>query len=176
VTTSNNDIVSVWIDYDHNGTFDASEWTLVTSSSNSTVATASIYIPTTALLGSTRLRVRTRSAGTANFSTDACTNFSSGCTEDYVIIIDKLSDNQAISLANMRIYPIPAKDVINIEIPGFESGTLAIFDLVGRKVMMDKITGDLITENVSGLKRGIYFVTVTATDGSSIKKQVIIGQ
>ena len=81
-------IVSVWIDYNHNGIFEASEWTQFgTSVPSGQTTTVGITIPQTALSGNTVMRIRTRGTGNTNWSTDACTYFGSGETEDYMINI-----------------------------------------------------------------------------------------
>ncbi|XZF13004.1 GEVED domain-containing protein [Chitinophagaceae bacterium MMS25-I14] len=78
-------IASVWIDYDQNGTFDASEWQQITT--NATSASISLNIPATALTGTTTMRIRSRAASNLNGATDACTSFGSGETEDYIITL-----------------------------------------------------------------------------------------
>ena len=77
--------VGVWIDYDHSGTFDASEFTAL-GSANGAVINGSIVVPSTALLGDTRMRVRLRYS-TANTGTDACTAYTYGETEDYRVTL-----------------------------------------------------------------------------------------
>ncbi len=94
--------VSVWIDYDHSGSFDASEYTFLGSlsgSGNYTV-TNSINIPATALTGTTRMRIRNFN-GTALSDFQACASPTSlpgkssmllpgasyGETEDYLVDI-----------------------------------------------------------------------------------------
>ena len=87
-TTSVSSIISVWIDYNQNGIFESTEWKQIsTASTNNVAASNTINIPTSALTGSTRMRVRIRNTGAANASTDACTLFGSGETEDYIIQI-----------------------------------------------------------------------------------------
>jgi hypothetical protein len=82
----------IWIDYDHSGTFDASEYTLLgTSSLQATDVTFSgvtLAVPATALAGPTRARVRWRNS--AFTSADACTGGATGWygeTEDYLVSI-----------------------------------------------------------------------------------------
>lgn len=88
VTTVSSDIISVWIDYDQNGVFDASEWTQVATASTANVpATVALTIPGTATLGTTLMRVKSRFATNPNAATDACTQFGSGECEDYLITI-----------------------------------------------------------------------------------------
>lgn len=81
-------IVSVWIDYDHSGSYEPTEWTQVgVNIAGNTTGTVGISIPMTALTGNTGMRVRSRGAFNINGPTDACTNMGSGETEDYVINI-----------------------------------------------------------------------------------------
>jgi hypothetical protein len=81
-------IVSVWIDYDHSGSYEPTEWTQVgTNIAGNTIGSVNITIPMTAQNGNTGMRVRSRGAGNQNGPNDACLNMGSGETEDYVINI-----------------------------------------------------------------------------------------
>ncbi|MBF9144175.1 GEVED domain-containing protein [Hymenobacter properus] len=86
----------LWIDYDHSGTFDASEYMVVgTNSTNTSGSTATVTptlnIPSTALTGTTRMRVRTQyylvSTSYPLDGTSACISTTYGETEDYTITI-----------------------------------------------------------------------------------------
>lgn len=91
VTTSNNYIISAWIDFDHNLVFDDYEWTqIAVNSTPYEPSSASIHIPETALSGNTFMRIRTRGTGLTNGAIDACTNFGAGIgiTEDYIINLE----------------------------------------------------------------------------------------
>lgn len=88
--------IGAWIDYNHNGAFDSTEFTLVAASSPSnTVAnpsalfsTKSIIIPATALTGLTKMRIRTRAASATPFTgAMAQSSLPDGETEDYFITI-----------------------------------------------------------------------------------------
>lgn len=81
-------IASVWIDYNQNLVFDASEWQQIgTAIPSGQVTTVSVTIPITATPGNTKMRIRTRGNGNINGAIDACTVFGSGETEDYNITI-----------------------------------------------------------------------------------------
>ncbi|MBI3232524.1 MAG: T9SS type A sorting domain-containing protein [Bacteroidetes bacterium] len=88
---------SIWIDYNHNGTFDNTEYTQMTKTNANIAAndtaSATISVPCTAKSGWTKMRVRSRGVGGANGATDACTTFGSGETEDYFVFLT----NQTIS-------------------------------------------------------------------------------
>ncbi|MBI5219969.1 MAG: T9SS type A sorting domain-containing protein [Bacteroidia bacterium] len=88
VTTTSADIISMWIDYNQNGTFATTEWTQVATVSTINVASVvNFTVPANALTGQTKMRIRSRLQGNINGAGDACTNFGSGITEDYIITI-----------------------------------------------------------------------------------------
>lgn len=88
VTTTANNIESVWIDFNQNGIYDPSEHTQICLTSVANVATIAVFnVPVGATLGQTGMRVRTRGTGNPNGPTDPCTNFGSGETEDYFVTI-----------------------------------------------------------------------------------------
>ena len=64
VATALGSIVSVWIDYDHSSSFDASEWTQVYTTGVS--GNVNISIPATAALGATAMRIRSHEIGRAH--------------------------------------------------------------------------------------------------------------
>ncbi|MFT3909312.1 MAG: GEVED domain-containing protein [Ferruginibacter sp.] len=79
--------VGVWIDYDHNNTFDASEFTLVSGPPTTSIfVTGNIDVPASATLGLTKMRVRCVHLSPIS-GTDACTNFLYSETEDYNVNI-----------------------------------------------------------------------------------------
>ena len=78
--------VSVWIDYNQNGTFETTEFTSIGSSSTGGPITSTITIPGSAMAGTTKMRVRGKYF-TALTSADACLGYSFGETEDYTITI-----------------------------------------------------------------------------------------
>jgi len=75
---------AVWIDWDHSGSFEPSEYQVIPFASGATSAFVTFTPPATSLLGYTLMRVRVRSV---TFTTNACENYGSGETEDYVIKI-----------------------------------------------------------------------------------------
>ena len=89
VTTDGDDEnLSVWIDYNRNGTFDATELVLqrLTVTVEPQTTTGNVTIPLTAFNGPTRMRVRCV-YGTTFSAVNPCTSTTFGETEDYVINI-----------------------------------------------------------------------------------------
>lgn len=88
VQTTDDNSISLWIDYNQNGQFEASEWTQVSAANTGgSTATVSVIIPINAVTGQTGMRVRSRLTGSTNNATSACAAFGSGETEDYTITI-----------------------------------------------------------------------------------------
>ncbi|MBU6122218.1 Ig-like domain-containing protein [Hymenobacter siberiensis] len=87
-TNISGESISAWADWNQDGMFSSSEYTQLSANATAySAATATVYVPSGAVRGSTRLRVRTRAAGNPNSSTDACTTFGSGETRDYTISV-----------------------------------------------------------------------------------------
>jgi PKD repeat protein len=93
--------VSAWIDYNRNGIFETSERVMAVNATN-TVATASILVPATALLGSTRMRVMAFGGSTIAPTNPCVMNQFNMEVEDYTIniqtnlqppLVDLIADN-----------------------------------------------------------------------------------
>ena len=89
VTTNiSGESISAWADWNQDGVFSSSEYTQLSASSTAnSAAAASVYVPSGAVRGNTRLRVRTRIAGNPNGPNDACLVFGSGETRDYTLSV-----------------------------------------------------------------------------------------
>ena len=88
VTLTGSSIVSVWVDYNRNFVYEASEWTQVaTASPIGTPASVTLLVPTTAVQGTTGMRIRSRGASNPNTAANACTLFGSGETKDFTLTI-----------------------------------------------------------------------------------------
>ncbi|MDY0344424.1 MAG: GEVED domain-containing protein, partial [Lentimicrobium sp.] len=84
-TYSVNNYISVWIDYNQNGIFDANEKLgVVYPGASPETATITFTVPPGALLGTTRMRVREVYNG---FDIDPCSTYDYGETEDYHVNI-----------------------------------------------------------------------------------------
>ncbi|MES2567028.1 MAG: GEVED domain-containing protein [Bacteroidota bacterium] len=105
-----NENVSAWIDYNHNGVFDNSEYSYFAPNSGNDTIQTTISIPANALTGNVRMRVRNLAYGIL-YSGDACISptgggdkqtgaaQSYGETEDYLITIMP-PDCSALSIPN----------------------------------------------------------------------------
>ena len=86
VTNGGTEYAAAWIDWNQNGVFEPSEFTLMGSGPGGTF-TQNIVVPGTAVPGATRMRVRVEYF-TALAGTDACIGYTYGETEDYAINVN----------------------------------------------------------------------------------------
>lgn len=82
-------------------------------------------------------------------------------------------------MTNVRIYPNPAQDVLNVEVNASQASdiNITIFNITGQKVMEESTsisTGiNVPSLNISGLTSGIYFATVKANGFENTMKFVV---
>jgi len=169
----------VWIDFNHNNVFDAPEKVAGTVGTNpmiiSTNTTISnlVSIPITAIIGSTRMRVRlvedSLYTNTNGFNINPCNtgtteaevmNF--GETEDYIIHVGMtpIGIHDIENKINISVYPNPIQEQLFIQ------STTAFSDVKMYNLMSVLVYENNIKEtkqleiNTSCLARGMYMVIV----------------
>ncbi len=165
--------VSIWVDWNNNLIFEASEQVYVTTSYiTTTPATASIMVPVGTPLGDYRMRVLTD--WTVSAPSDPCsTSISRGEYVDYTFeVAAPLATGESIVKENgVNIYPNPFTDFIRIS-DVKDVVSVSIVDMSGRMVKTVKPANEI---NLSSLKSGMYLINLKMKDGSvktvkSIKK------
>jgi hypothetical protein len=168
----------VWIDWNRNGTFESTELVVNRTSSSSANLSTSFTVPTSAVLGQTRMRV---SMSDANQT--ACANpFNYGEVEDYTVNItatarvdiDGLSANTETFEA--QIYPNPASNVAHIKLVGVkDNNQVQIYDMAGRSVYTATINGNEDHNvNLASFENGIYIINITTADGVVERKKLVV--
>lgn len=156
ISDYDSDLTSVWIDYNHDLVFSASEKVDLTETE---IATGTVQIPANAVAGDTRMRVRT----SFQAAPAPCGSSAYGQTEDYTITITE--NPLAVSGAErtkISVYPNPFVDVLKIsEVKDLKSITVS--DVSGRQV---KTLAPAAEINLSDLKSGLYIVSLKMVDGS----------
>jgi hypothetical protein len=146
----------VWIDYNHNSIFESAEKIAGTSQntmldiSDNTQVSQTITIPTSALSGITRMRVRlveddTFTMGSNGFSVLPCNSSTSdtdimdwGETEDYLINMSSLS-NDSFDLEKVHLYPNPTMSIFSFDNSSFNFDTIEIYNIEGIKLKVFKL-------------------------------------
>jgi aminopeptidase YwaD len=98
-----------------------------------------------------------------------------GALQHFAVATSVLGTNETAtnSLESVQIYPNPAKDVLNIELPkDIKHFSLEITDLTGRLVLNKENETKI---NVSDLANGAYLCTIKANDKTAVRK-IIIGK
>lgn len=156
------DIVLVWIDYNKDGVFDNTTEKVFTSSIGVGPWTGNITIPSTASIGTTRMRVRLSDSSTGHNALP-CGTSTYGEVEDYTLNIT--GPTMAVSDVNKKavsVYPNPFTDVLNIsDVKGVKA--ISVNDISGREV---KSLAPATEINLSNLKTGLYIVNLKMEDGS----------
>ncbi len=193
-TPSRNDNVfwSIWIDFDQNKTFEANEQVFSKNTANEEsivfdetplTVHSHLIIPSSALLGATRMRVAL-GEGTVP---EACTSFLQGEVEDYTLIINEggKGENTIINAESITLglQPNPAQNQVLIyySTPENTPCKISIFDVMGRIVFTENkpstsqtISSELV--NIDHLSKGVYFVQVDNGQERVSKKLLVLGK
>lgn len=182
---------SVFVDWNQNGNFNDPGETYFTTApyfSNSgsdgvdpnKIVSTDFTVPETAILGSTRMRIKaissianTPSSSDLTIMANPCTNndIVYGQAEDYTIeVVPKGSLAVAnVSKGNLSVYPNPFKDILKIsDIKNVVSAVVT--DISGRRLLEIKPTSEL---NLSQLKKGVYIISLKYSNGEVKTTKVI---
>jgi hypothetical protein len=172
----------VWIDFDQNNAFDANEKVSGTVNGNplnlssNTVINESILIPTTALTGSTRMRVRIVEddmfVTTNLFNTEPCNAGTTpadvmdwGETEDYTITIAATVGISKSSNVNQAILSSTiSSQSLMVNSNSFYNTNYQIINVNGQMIQNGAITQQEI--DIQSLESGLYFIQIL--NGESI--------
>jgi len=163
----------MWIDLNQDGNFGTDEYFPISTSSTSGIANyGSFSIPWGTATGNTRMRIRTRLAGSPNGAADACTIFNSGETEDYTVTIDLLNSNNSFAAnQQIKLFPNPAKEQVKL-IAQPANGNYRIKNMLGEIIASDKIVNTETVIDLRNLAKGVYMIEVLSAERTSILKLV----
>lgn len=181
VTTTGNGTVSLWIDYNQNGLFDASEWTqLVANAVANTPYIVTVNIPLGAAAGKTGMRIRYRLTGGANAAGDACTqNFGSGETEDYLITIDQQAPCVAPPTAGFAVASdssVCAGVSYTVSLNGATSGSgiSFVWESSSDSITWSTIIGATTNFYTTSQTQSTYYRCIITCSGSSDTSTVVL--
>ncbi|MDR6405835.1 MULTISPECIES: reprolysin-like metallopeptidase [Chryseobacterium] len=162
------DAAMVFIDYNRDGVFAASERVLNFVVANVATFTGSFTVPTTGVVeGQTlRMRVLLGFAGSGNVGLPAPAewvcgiNFNDGEVEDYNVVVTAtpLATNDVAGPKNdIQLYPNPVSDILNITKVS-DKAAYKIYSAAGQLVKQGTISNGQI--NVSELIKGAYVISI----------------
>ncbi|MBD8081599.1 reprolysin-like metallopeptidase [Chryseobacterium caseinilyticum] len=167
-STKYNEAYAVYIDYNKDGDFtDSGELVWTKTGSQTSPVTGSVTIPTTAALGTTRMRVMMQYNSVPSSS---CGSYTYGQVEDYTVNVVSSGRTDDLDtkdlLTDIKLYPNPARDILNISNTTNEE--YKIFDMGGKIVSSGKLERGSV--NVSSLISGAYVIQVGKISERFIKK------
>jgi hypothetical protein len=151
--------VRVWIDFNADGIFQASEIMLSSNSSNSPTVSSTFAVPALAFQTGTNCGVAMRVITSETYTSPVCGTFTYGEVEDYGVYLltpGNLSTNEMTKNKEGSIYPNPTSDILNIS--GISGNEFEIYNAVGQKVSRGKISDQKV--NVHELTKGVYFISI----------------
>lgn len=168
-----NEAVSVWIDFNDNGTFDENEFFFIGVDSGSVVS-GNIAIPAGTANGMYRMRVRVAAVGATTATWDmACDSDQFyGETEDYTVQVDGVAGVADFSTTGLSYYPNPANDVLHI-VAGEKISTVSAFNVLGQEILNSK-NFNQGKMDVSALPQGTYIFKVGFETGATETFKVLI--
>jgi len=179
---------SVWIDFDQNGDFDGvgeRVWgttagdDLFPHSANASI-TGTFTVPSSALIGNTRMRVASRTYYTPenpeSMSFDANNG---GEYEDYTVnITSNTLSTSNFNIEGFALYPNPANDSFTLKLPNATTKdiTVKLIDLQGRIIQNKTIVksqNSIVFNDLNQLNSGVYFVTISDNNRVLISKKLM---
>ncbi len=158
-STQYSDAVTVWIDFDRSGTYEAGEMIMATAPDKITPVTGIFSVPENAYTGNQTVGMRVA----LRYNTSQikpCGTFSDGEVEDYAV---KISPIDTANVQILQVYPNPSIDVLNITKVS-DKATYSIVNMAGRVVSKGKVLYNKV--QVSQLVKGVYIISLD--DGGEV--------
>jgi PKD repeat protein len=171
-----NDEIAVWIDYNNDFTFSAAErvgYVLVAAGWSNQFA---FTVPTTAITGSVRMRVRI--SYSVDGAIDPCAVATYGETEDYTVNITQggTTSLEDLSADNILVYPNPTSNEFNVDLSAFNGSVkeIQLLDLTGRIITTQSVVSStkVYNFNTSNLAIGSYYIKVNGI-GHAYTKRIV---
>ncbi len=170
-----NDEIAVWIDYNNDFTFSASEqvgYVLVAAGWSNQF---NFTVPTTATTGAVRMRARI--SYQPDGAIDPCAVATYGETEDYTINITAgggvgIEEN---ALSSVNIYPNPTENEVIVDLTAVSENVsrITILDVTGKEVKTLGVIENSISKfDVSNLASGLYHVVISGRE-STLTRRII---
>lgn len=98
-----------------------------------------------------------------------------GCTNTLPIAKTSISNIKKEVIKELKIYPNPAKDKVNLAHSYLNIQSYALYDMHGRKVShQSAIKNTKHTIDVSNFEKGLYILNITIEDNAVITKHLIL--
>jgi bacillolysin len=174
-STAYTEFFGVWIDYNKNGTFETAEKVAAGSTSSAGNVSYAFTVPTTALAGTTRMRVAMK----YNAAPTTCENFQYGEVEDYTVnigapaiagvVADATELGNEANIYDFIVSPNPAINTLGVSVLDNRNTSFRIFNSIGQVVKKGVTTKEM---GVSDLKSGFYIFELNDGQKTLVKNFV----
>lgn len=182
--------VTLFIDFDNNFVYDLPServWTGFTNSSNVFIS-STVAIPSGAVKNVlTGMRLILNNDTNPNTPSDeACGTYTSGETEDYVVMLRDKNDPPSTSVPepddkmSLEIFPNPTDGIFNLKFVSYqpvEKLNVRITDVTGKEIVNQQYylpVGELIKQvDLQGYDKGLYMVEIAAERQTITRKLII---
>ena len=153
----------VWIDFNDNYVFEASEkvFTGMSLAVSPTTLDASFMMPADATLGNHRMRIGTADSGQE--TPNPCYSEGYGVTVDFTVTIEEELSVNNFNNSNFKVYPNPVSSILNISYTQ-DITNVAVFNILGQEVITNNVNATQGKIDMSNLAIGTYLVKVTSGD------------
>lgn len=169
--------VSLWIDYNRNGTFDTNEWfDLSRRLTGTTPVVTNVVHPMFGASGISKARIRTHITPFNNRNIHACGVFSSGHTYDFPVVLTATVSSAKKLMQNLEIWPNPAASSATLLHKNLSGTALAhIHSSTGqwiKTISLDLVQPQTIL-SLEGLAAGLYSIHVQTQEARQTLKLVV---
>tara|TARA_R110002012_G_scaffold242788_1_gene417173 strand:- start:5204 stop:7735 length:2532 start_codon:yes stop_codon:yes gene_type:complete len=177
-----NEAVTIWIDFNQNGTFETAERIFRRSSNQTNPVSGTFDIPNDAVLGNTRMRVLMKYySGAGSNANNPCETFNYGEVEDYNLnITNSTLSTSSFDTNAIKVYPNPFNNSVNIKLIENNPVNIDVFDISGRTISKQKnivpVSQIITLSNMDKLSAGTYFIQITDNTGDKTVVKRIIKQ
>ena len=96
----------------------------------------------------------------------------SPATQKIVVIRSGIDNNKALEM-QVKVYPNPARDYINIEAAGFNIQSVELLSLDGRLIKKLDTAIQQVQFDLSGINKGIYLLKINAAGKTKMERIVV---
>ncbi len=90
-------------------------------------------------------------------------------TQDWIVTVTVAAGIEGISNENIVIYPVPAKDIVNIRMKSVIN-QVEVISITGQVISKSSFNHTEATLSTSDIANGIYFLRITTTNGTAMRK------
>ena len=176
-TNGGTNFTRAWIDWNQNAEFENDEMYDLGSVTGGTDVNsglvAEITVPSTAVLGSTIMRVRTSQSSDDSLPTP-CDSIQNGEGEDYTIVVqENLSITDFKPIANQLLVATNANGM-QLKVANETIQTVTIFDLSGRLIYTaSDLNNEIVSLTNFKSKQQFWIIKVSTTSGAQFVKNIV---